>query len=103
MSRKQLDVLSFNENNPEIVYLASLLRKYKTKNTVSNILNIKALFLNITEIKNQATKEKLSKEYHKKCNKLCSLKKHGELEKNTLKYSVYAMRKKWMKCLKEAV
>ena len=47
------------------IFRFSLVKKYETKIRVSIILKMKELFLNITEIKNAATKDMLAIEYHK--------------------------------------
>ena len=64
MSRKQLQV-SFSNKHILETYLDGLLKKHKTKKRVPKILNMKKLFLNITETKNKETKHWLGKEYHK--------------------------------------
>ena len=61
----ELEALFSNKCSHETVYLDSLVKKYETKIRVSIILKMKELFLNITEIKNAATKDMLAIEYHK--------------------------------------
>ena len=61
MSRKQLEILFSKKCAPETGYLDTLLENYKTKKRVSTILNMKKMFLSITEITHKATKDKLVK------------------------------------------
>ena len=50
--------------------LDSLLAMYETKSIAFKHLSMRKLFLNIIEIKNTVTKDKLATEYHEKFNKL---------------------------------
>ena len=58
MSRKQLEVLFSNKHSLKIVYLDSLLKKHKERNTVSKIL-MEEMLLEVSELKTNATKDKL--------------------------------------------
>ena len=70
-----------NKKIRETIYLNSLLKKYKTKNRVSKIFGIKEFLLGISGQENKATKDKLSKDWHKRLNKLAKSEK-GNLRKN---------------------
>ena len=80
ISKKQFEVLFSNKQSPETVYLDILLKEYKksTKNRLTKIFEIKELFLEISGLKNSATKDKLAKEYREKLNDLVEYKKTGK-------------------------
>ena len=59
MSSKQLEVLFSNKHSLKIVYLDSLLKKYKERNRVSKILDMEEMLLEISRLKTNATKDKL--------------------------------------------
>ena len=58
-----------------------MLKEYKTKSSVSELLNLKELYLKIAKIINTATKEKLANGFHEKFNKLVMFEKHGQPSK----------------------